>query len=237
MRQVVLDTETTGLEPKAGHRIIEIGAVEIVGRRLTGNHYHQYINPERAIDAGAQEVHGITSEFLRDKPLFADVVEDFLEYVSGAELIIHNSAFDIGFLNNELRLVKSRLKKMEAVCEVTDSLAMARHKHPGQSNTLDALCRRYGVDNSARTLHGALLDAEILADVFLLMTGGQTALFAAEVADSDEQAAAALDRRQAKRPELPVIRANAEELAAHENLLDGLEKQNGSPALWRIASK
>ncbi len=232
MRQVVLDTETTGLEPKAGHRIIEIGAVEIIGRRLTGNHYHQYINPERAIDAGAQEVHGITSEFLRDKPVFADVVEEFIEYASGAELIIHNAAFDIGFLNNELRLVKSRLRKMESVCEVTDSLAMARHKHPGQSNTLDALCRRYGVDNSARTLHGALLDAEILADVFLLMTGGQTALFGAEVADSDEQAAAALDRRQVERPTLPVVMATVDEQAAHTALLERLEEANGAPALW-----
>lgn len=233
MRQIVLDTETTGLEPKAGHRIIEIGAVEIVGRRLTGNHYHQYINPERAIDAGAQEVHGITSEFLRDKPVFADIVDDFLAYASGAELIIHNAAFDIGFLNNELRLAKSRIKKLETVCEVTDSLVMARHRHPGQSNTLDALCRRYGVDNSARTLHGALLDAEILADLFLLMTGGQTALFAADVADSEEQAAAAFDRRQVQRPELPVVRATVDELAAHEQLLDGLEKASGTNALWR----
>jgi len=234
MRQIVLDTETTGLEPKAGHRIIEIGAVEIVGRRLTGNHYHQYINPERAIDTGAQEVHGITRDFLADKPLFADVVAEFLDYASGAELIIHNAAFDIGFLNNELRLAKSKISKLEAVCEVTDSLAMARHKHPGQSNTLDALCRRYGVDNSARTLHGALLDAEILADVFLLMTGGQTALFAAEVSDSGGQAAAAVDRRQVKRPELPVVRASESELAAHEKLLDGLEQANGATALWRL---
>lgn len=233
MRQVVLDTETTGLEPKAGHRIIEIGAVEIVGRRLTGNHYHQYINPERAIDVGAQEVHGITSDFLRDKPLFADVVDDFLEYAVGAELIIHNSAFDMGFLNNELRLAKTRLKKLETVCEVTDSLAMARHKHPGQSNTLDALCRRYGVDNSARTLHGALLDAEILADVFLLMTGGQTALFASDDADSGELAAAALDRRKVKRPELPVVLATPVELAAHEELLDGLDKAAGGQSVWR----
>jgi len=234
MRQIVLDTETTGLEPKAGHRIIEIGAVEIVGRRLTGNHYHQYINPERAIDAGAQEVHGITSEFLSDKPVFADVAAEFLEYASGAELIIHNAAFDIGFLNNELRLIKSKIRKLEAVCEVTDSLSMARHKHPGQSNTLDALCRRYGVDNSARTLHGALLDAEILADVFLLMTGGQTALFAADVSDVSEQAAATLDRRQVERPELPVIMASVSELAAHEKLLDGLEEANGTKALWRV---
>ena len=235
-RQVVLDTETTGLEPKAGHRIIEIGAVEIIGRRLTGNHYHQYINPERAIDAGAQEVHGITGEFLRDKPVFADIVADFLAYASGAELIIHNAAFDIGFLNNELRLVKNRLRKLESACDVTDSLAMARHKHPGQSNTLDALCRRYGVDNSARTLHGALLDAEILADVFLLMTGGQTTLFAADVADSDEQMAAALDRRQVTRPQLPVVMATTDELAAHEQLLDGLEKAAGGQVLWRAGS-
>lgn len=233
MRQIVLDTETTGLEPKAGHRIIEIGAVEIVGRKLTGNHYHQYINPERAIDVGAQEVHGITSEFLRDKPLFADVLDEFLEYASGAELIIHNAAFDIGFLNNELRLAKSRLKKLESVCEVTDSLALARHKHPGQSNTLDALCRRYGVDNSARTLHGALLDAEILADVFLLMTGGQTALFASDAAESDEQVAATLDRRKVTRPELPVVKATPVELAAHEELLDGLDKAAGGQSLWR----
>jgi len=233
MRQVVLDTETTGLEPKAGHRIIEIGAVEIVGRRLTGNHYHQYINPERAIDSGAQEVHGITSDFLKDKPVFAEVVADFLQYASGAELIIHNAAFDIGFLNNELRLVKSKIRKLESVCEVTDSLSMARHKHPGQSNTLDALCRRYGVDNSARTLHGALLDAEILADVFLLMTGGQTALFATEVSDLSEQAAATLDRRQVQRPSLPVVKASVAELAAHEKVLDGLEEANGTKALWR----
>lgn len=234
MRQIVLDTETTGLEPKAGHRIIEIGAVEIVGRRLTGNHYHQYINPERRIDAGAQEVHGISNEFLADKPLFNDVVAEFLEYVTGAELVIHNSAFDIGFLNNELRLVKHRLKKLETVCEVTDSLALARHKHPGQSNTLDALCRRYGVDNSARTLHGALLDAEILADVYLLMTGGQTALFAQDDSDADARADAARDRRQVQRPELPVVMATIDELAAHEALLDSLDKAAGDgQSLWR----
>ena len=234
MRLVVLDTETTGLEPKAGHRIIEIGAVEIVDRRLTGNHYHQYINPERRIDAGAQEVHGITNEFLNDKPLFGAVVDEFLEFVSGAELVIHNSAFDLGFLNNELRLNKSRLKQLEHVCAVTDSLALARHKHPGQSNSLDALCRRYGVDNSSRSLHGALLDAEILADVFLLMTGGQTGLFAQDEDDAEARAGAARDRRQVQRPDLPIVLARADEVAAHEALLDGLDKVAGEGgSLWR----
>ncbi len=233
-RLVVLDTETTGLEPKAGHRIIEIGAVEIIDRRLTGKHYHQYINPERRIDAGAQEVHGITNEFLNDKPLFGSVVDEFLEFVSGSELVIHNSAFDMGFLNNELRLNKSRLKQLEHVCGVTDSLAVARHKHPGQSNSLDALCRRYGVDNSTRTLHGALLDAEILADVYLLMTGGQTALFAQDDEDADALADAARDRRQVQRPELPVLMASVDEVAAHEALLDGLDKAAGDgQSLWR----
>ena len=223
MRQIVLDTETTGLEVQAGHRIIEIGAVEIVGRRLTGNHYHQYVNPERAIDAGAQEVHGISNDDLADKPVFADVFAEFLDYVDGAELVIHNAAFDLAFLNNELRLVKAPVRKLESACPVVDSLALARHKHPGQSNTLDALCRRYGVDNSARTLHGALLDAEILADVYLLMTGGQTALFATEGESGETQADAARDRRKTQRPDLPVILASTTELAAHEALLDGLD--------------
>lgn len=234
MRQVVLDTETTGLEPKAGHRIIEIGAVEVVDRRLTGKHYHQYINPERRIDAGAQEVHGISNEFLNDKPLFGAVVDEFLEFVSGSELVIHNAAFDMGFLNNELRLNKSRLKQLEHVCTVTDSLALARHKHPGQANSLDALCRRYGVDNSTRTLHGALLDAEILADVYLLMTGGQTALFAQEEGGDEARAEAARDRRNVTRPELPVVLASIDELTAHEALLDGLDKAAGDGlSLWR----
>lgn len=234
MRLVVLDTETTGLDPKSGHRIIEIGAVEILGRRLTGRHYHQYVNPERRIDAGAQEVHGISNEFLDDKPRFSAIADEFLEFVTGAELIIHNAAFDMGFLNNELRLNKSRLKKLELVCEVTDSLALARHKHPGQSNSLDALCRRYGVDNSSRTLHGALLDAEILADVYLLMTGGQTALFAQDEQAADARADAARDRRQVERPQLPVVLASVEEVAAHEAVLDGLDKAaSEGQSLWR----
>ncbi|MEM7217479.1 MAG: DNA polymerase III subunit epsilon [Pseudomonadota bacterium] len=234
MRQIVLDTETTGLEPGAGHRIIEIGAVEIQARRLTGNHFHRYINPERDIDAGAQEVHGISAEFLSDKPLFADVVEEFLDYIDGAELIIHNAAFDVGFLDHELRLAAARVRAIERVCTVTDSLAMARHKHPGQMNSLDALCRRYGVDNSARTLHGALLDAEILADVFLLMTGGQTALFEAGGEDPSALATGGVSARSDKqRPELPVVLATPAELAAHETLLDGLDAEAAQGALWR----
>ncbi len=174
MRQIVLDTETTGLEPSQGHRIIEIGCVEMVNRRLTGRHYHQYLQPDREIDAGAAEVHGITGEFLRDKPRFADVVEELIDFVRGAELVIHNAPFDLGFLRHEFGLLGRSWD--EAACSVIDTLALARGRHPGQKNNLDALCRRYGVDNSDRSLHGALLDAEILADVYLAMTGGQGAL-------------------------------------------------------------
>ena len=176
MRQVVLDTETTGLEYQSGHRIIEIGCVELVDRKLTGRHYHQYIQPQRDIDAGAQEVHGITAEFLADKPLFADIVNDFVEFVSGAELIIHNAPFDVGFINHELGLLGGELRQIETVCGVLDSLELARKMHPGARNTLDALCQRYDIDNSHRDLHGALLDSEILADVFIAMTTGQTNL-------------------------------------------------------------
>jgi DNA polymerase-3 subunit epsilon len=176
LRQVVLDTETTGINPKEGHRIIEIGCVELINRRLTQNRFHVYINPEREIDAGAIEVHGITNEFLRDKPKFADVVDDFLAFAKGAELVIHNAPFDVGFLNHELGLLNHSAGAIEAQCGVLDTLAYARKKHPGARNSLDALCKRYGIDNSHRELHGALLDAEILADVYLLMTGGQFSL-------------------------------------------------------------
>ncbi len=178
MRQIVLDTETTGLEVGQGHRIIEIGGVEIIDRRLTGRHFHKYVNPERHIDDGAFEVHGISQDFLADKPRFAEVAEEFLAFVRGAELIIHNAPFDVAFLDAELARLDGELC-VGRICRITDSLAMARHKHPGQKNSLDALCRRYQVDNSARELHGALLDAEILADVYLSMTGGQTLLFGA----------------------------------------------------------
>lgn len=174
MRQIVLDTETTGLEPQLGHRIIEIGCVELINRKLTGRHYHQYINPEREVDQGAMEVHGITNEFLVDKPRFKAIVGEFWDFIRGAELVIHNAAFDIGFLNHEF--ARLNMAPVTTECGVLDTLFMARQKHPGQKNSLDALCKRYGVDNSHRDLHGALLDAEILADVYLLMTGGQTAL-------------------------------------------------------------
>jgi DNA polymerase-3 subunit epsilon len=176
MRQVVLDTETTGLETSQGHRIIEIGCVELIDRRITDNHWHFYVNPEREIDAGAFAVHGISNDFLQDKPRFADVAQDFLEYIKGAELVIHNAAFDVGFLDHELTKLNEESSRINSICSVLDTLVMARQKHPGQKNNLDALCRRYFIDNSQRSLHGALLDARILADVYLAMTGGQTAL-------------------------------------------------------------
>lgn len=176
MRQIVLDTETTGLETSQGHRIIEIGCVELLDRRVTDNHWHFYVNPEREVDAGAFEVHGISNEFLQDKPLFADLADDFLAYVEGAELVIHNAPFDIGFLNHELNLLNDGKPMLGSICTVRDTLVEARQKHPGQKNSLDALCKRYDIDNSHRSVHGALLDARILADVYLFMTGGQTIL-------------------------------------------------------------
>jgi DNA polymerase-3 subunit epsilon len=237
MRQIILDTETTGLEPAEGHRIIEIGCVELVGRRLTGNNFHQYINPERDIDAGAVEVHGITTESLRDKPRFADVVADFLEYVKGAELIIHNAPFDVGFLNHEFALLAAAgapVVRIEDHCGVIDTLKLARSMHPGQKNDLDSLCRRYSVDNTQRTLHGALLDAEILADVYLAMTGGQATLF--EEVRSPLQGGtqvAEVRRLDPKRARLPVIAPSAEELAAHERWLEELDKQSKGQCLWK----
>ncbi len=234
MRQVVLDTETTGLEPEQGHRIIEIGCVELVNRRLTGRHYHQYINPEREIDQGAMEVHGITNEFLTDKPVFATIANDFLQFVQGAELVIHNAPFDIGFINSELR--RLRRPPVEQICGVLDSLVLARQKHPGQRNSLDALCKRYGVDNSQRDLHGALLDAEILADVYLTMTGGQTALDLAADSGNTQAALNGLTeeglRILAERPGLRVIRASADEQAAHRQKLEDIDKATAGACLW-----
>ena len=185
-RQIVLDTETTGLDIDAGHRIIEIGCVELINRRLTQNNFHQYVNPQRDIEDGAFSVHGITNSFLQDKPRFVDVVQDFLAFVKGSELIIHNAEFDVGFLNYELRTIGDELGKIEDYCNILDTLLLARQTHPGQRNDLDALCRRYDIDNSQRELHGALLDAEILADVYLVMTGGQTALLLDEVSSKDK---------------------------------------------------
>jgi DNA polymerase III subunit epsilon len=232
MRQIVLDTETTGLDPAQGHRIIEIGCVEIDRRRLTGRHYHRYLQPDREIDAGALEVHGITAEFLSDKPRFGDIVDELLEFIDGAELVIHNAPFDVGFLRSELALIGREAQTVAALNAVVDTLTLARSLHPGQKNSLDALCRRYDIDNSRRTLHGALLDAEILADVYLAMTGGQSALMLEQERD-DGQAHGAVRRLPESRPPLPVLRASADELALHERRLDAIERASGGVCVWR----
>ncbi len=233
MRQVVLDTETTGLEIEEGHRILEIGCVEIVGRRLTRRHYHQYINPDRDIDDGALEVHGITRDFLKDKPRFKDVWGSFLEFVDGSELIIHNAAFDLAFIDQEMSLLSSSLGQLTDYCTVVDSLELARNKHPGQKNSLDALCKRYNVDNSQRELHGALLDAEILADVYLLLTGGQGSLGLGETPEAAIQEVATV-QLDANRPRLKVIKASEEEIAAHQKKLDQLDSASESgTSVWR----
>jgi DNA polymerase-3 subunit epsilon len=233
MRQIVLDTETTGLEPSDGHRIIEIGCVELINRRITGNTYHQYIQPDREIDPGAIEVHGITNESLADKPRFADIAEEFLGFITGAELVIHNAPFDVGFINHELRMLPNRPGTVEDFCTVVDTLTMARRLHPGQRNNLDALCRRYEIDNSQRELHGALLDAEILADVYLTMTGGQASLSLDARAETREVGASGIRRLPADRPALPVIEPTEAEIAAHEARLDAIEQGSGKPVLWR----
>ncbi len=232
MRQIVLDTETTGLEPELGHRIIEIGCVEMVDRRLTGNNFHQYLQPDRQIDQGAIEVHGITNEFLAEKPRFRDVVADFMDYVAGAELIIHNAPFDVGFLNHELALLGGDWPRIEDHCGVIDTLVMAKRLHPGQRNSLDALCKRYDIDNSHRDLHGALLDAEILADVYLAMTGGQTALLLAEETGETEQGGEQIRRLAADRPPIPVVRASAAELERHQARLQAIDQASGGNCLW-----
>lgn len=231
MRQIVLDTETTGFDPKNGDKIIEIGAVEIIKRKLTHNNYHQYIQPERDVPMDAIEVHGITNEFLIDKPIFANIVEDFMAFVSGAELIIHNAPFDVGFINHELsQLSNNRWGTIEDHCKITDSLKIARKTYPGQRNSLDALCKRLGIDNSNRTLHGALLDSEILADVYLTMTGGQTDLILTKT-DTTPKNITKLDFEKPKGP-LKVIRANANELAAHQQKLLELSKATESQIDW-----
>ena len=232
MRQVVLDTETTGLEVEAGHRILEIGCVEIIGRRLTRRHFHQYINPQRDIDDGALEVHGITKEFLKDKPVFEDVWEGFLEFVNGAELIMHNAAFDTQFINQEMKYLSPKLGAITDYCSVVDSLELARNKHPGQKNNLDALCKRYNVDNSQRDLHGALLDAEILADVYLLLTGGQVTLSLGDEQNSSSNISNKVKIRE-DRPALKIIRASSEELARHEKKLDQLDGTAESGCVWK----
>ena len=234
MRQIILDTETTGLEPSEGHRIIEIGCVELVNRRLTGNHYHQYLQPDRDIDESAIEVHGITNEFLIDKPRFADVVDEFLDFIKGAQLIIHNAPFDVGFMNHEFSLLGGSSQTVQDNCTILDTLVMAREMHPGQRNSLDALCKRYDIDNSSRTLHGALLDSEILADVYLAMTGGQTSLLLD--AESETSGTEQVQERapiNTNRPRLRVIKATEAEQSAHNAYLDSVEKAAGGVSVWR----
>lgn len=227
MRQVILDTETTGLEAKEGHRIIEIGCLEMVGRRLTERRFHHYLNPERASDEGAVAVHGLTDEFLADKPKFADIVDQFLEFVRDAEVIIHNASFDVEFLNAEL--ARLRRPAFTASCaRVTDSLKLARELHPGKRNSLDALCERYQISHTHRTQHGALLDAGLLADVYLSMTRGQDALQIGLAPATDIDLGPSVDVSQ-----LIVLPATAEEAAAHEKLLDGMEKARKADSVWR----
>lgn len=236
MRQIVLDTETTGLFPEEGHRIIEIGCVELIDRMLTGQRFHVYLNPQRQVDSGAAEVHGLTNEFLADKPLFPDIVGDFLAFIAGAELIIHNAPFDVGFIDHELRLANAEaFNPLRDYCAITDTLALAKKKHPGQRNSLDALCKRYQVDNSHRDLHGALLDAEILAQVYLLMTGGQIALGLDEdvTINADVSAAAGAQRHSGFGRALRVAYCNDAEASAHEARLDALDKASGGVCLWR----
>ncbi len=238
MRQIVLDTETTGLEPSQGHRIIEIGCVELLNRRTTGNDYHQYIQPDREIDPAAIEVHGITNEFLKDKPRFGDIAADFVAYIDGAELIIHNAPFDVGFLNHELKLLGADYQPVDVSCTILDTLVLARQMHPGQRNSLDALCKRYEIDNSHREKHGALLDAEILAEVYLAMTGGQVDLAldqapgssAADGAGTGFSGLAGLER-------IPVLRASEDELCEHRRRLEEIDKASGGRCVWLRAEQ
>ncbi|MGH8750085.1 MAG: DNA polymerase III subunit epsilon [Burkholderiales bacterium] len=227
MRQIILDTETTGLEPSQGHRVIELAAVELLNRRLTGDRFHSYLNPERDSDAAALDIHGLTREFLQDKPKFKDIADQFIEYISGAELIIHNAPFDEAFLDRELGMLK--LKPLREYCAgITDTLKMAKELHPGKKNGLDALCERYQVDNSRRTLHGALLDAELLADVYAAMTRGQESL----IMDSEESTPVQAEIARAVKRDLPVIAARPEELSAHAQLLQEIDQASKGNCVW-----
>lgn len=233
MRQVVLDTETTGLEVSKGHRVIEIGCVELINRRRTNETFHQYIQPDRDIDEAAEEVHGISIQMLADKPRFADVAEAFIEFVSGAELIIHNAEFDVGFLDNEFRCAGLESTNVASVCEVIDTLLMAREIHPGQRNSLDALCKRYSVDNSGRDYHGALLDAHLLADVYLAMTGGQGALSLERDAAGPVRQQGTVKAFDRDGLELVELKATREELEAHERQLDLIGREAEQGVIWR----
>lgn len=234
-RQIILDTETTGLRIEDGHRILEIGCLEMIGRKLTGKHFHQYINPGRVVEAGALAVHGISNDFLANKPVFDDVVKEFMEFISGAELIIHNAPFDISFLNNELSLVRQDWRLITDYCPVIDTLPIARQLHPGQRNSLDALCKRYSVDNSKRELHGALLDAHLLAQVYLIMTGGQGSFFdvlSENQANHTNPLNTTLNRPRVKPCQLTVLYADSEELQHHHDYLALLK--NKGKCLWNF---
>ena len=232
MRQVVLDTETTGLEVSKGHRIIEIGCVEMINRRRTQRTFQRYIQPDRDVDEGAEEIHGISSEMLKDEPRFAEIAEEFVEFISGAELIIHNSDFDVGFLNHELHLAEQTPKVIDDICQVVDTLAMARRIHPGQRNSLDALCKRYGVDNSRRDFHGALLDAQLLADVYLAMTGGQGALSLDHETPGTNSPSRRIVRANRDSLSLKVIRATEKEIEAHEHQLSLIDDASEDGVIW-----
>ncbi|KPD24993.1 MULTISPECIES: DNA polymerase III subunit epsilon [Idiomarina] len=232
MRQVVLDTETTGIDPQKGHRIIEIGCVELIDRKLTGNHFHVYINPERVVEEEAIKIHGITNDFLIDKPVFAQVCDDFIEFIKGAQLVIHNAPFDVGHMDAEFSRIKPFPGLTSDFSTVLDTLQLAREMRPGQKNNLDALCRAYDVDNSSRELHGALLDAEILADVYLMMTGGQRALNLSENKKSASGVAGEIQHQAIEnRPPLKVLRASADEEVLHQQRLDKV-KEEGGRCLW-----
>lgn len=231
-RKIVLDTETTGLEHRQGHRIIEVGCVELINRRLTGNNYHIYLNPEREIDQGAIEVHGITNEFLEDKPLFSDVADDLMAYLKGAELIIHNAPFDVGFLDAEFQRLDETFPTIDQACQVHDTLVQARKMFPGQRNDLDSLCRRHDVNNTHRELHGALLDAEILADVYLAMTGGQTMLALDAESANESQSGGISSNVDFSALQLPVTQPSQDEQAAHQQWLQELDKKVDGQCVW-----
>ena len=233
MRQIVLDTETTGLEPSRGHRIIEIGCVELNNRRITSRYFHHYMNPGREIDDGAFEIHGISNEFLSGKPGFKDIAQEFIDFIRDSEVIIHNAPFDVGFINAELELLGREWGRLEDYCRIVDTLVMAREKHPGQKNSLDALCQRYKVDNSSRELHGALLDARILLDVYLFMTGGQT-----DLSLEEQLAPGARGQIQARvldsgRPQLRVLEPTPVENALHQKRLDAIDRKSGGKCVWK----
>jgi DNA polymerase-3 subunit epsilon len=232
MRQIILDTETTGISPKHGHRIIEIGCVEMVNRRITNRTYHQYLQPDRQIDAGAARVHGITNDQLQGKPRFVDIVDEFMDFIKGAELVIHNAPFDVGFINHELQLLNQNRQQLEASCTILDTLALAKKLHPSQKNNLDALCKRYNINNSNRQLHGALLDAEILAEVYLAMTGGQVSLLSSNNAQQVE-IENIIKPISANRAKLKLITPNKEELELHQQFLSRIDKASKGKCLWQ----